>query len=151
YLPHRADSTPNGIRTRVAAVKGRCPRPLDDGSSSRRRLDKNIRDIHPYAKSPRELGFYPHPDVLVAGAVHRAVLSLNDLEGAGRVGLRPFTEGLLDGALEDRRLLGPADGVFAVEDEEGHTRDTELTGLVDIALDIIGVGVGLQHRAGVVT
>ena len=23
--------TPNGIRTRVAAVKGRCPRPLDDG------------------------------------------------------------------------------------------------------------------------
>ena len=24
-------STPNGIRTRVAAVKGRCPRPLDDG------------------------------------------------------------------------------------------------------------------------
>jgi hypothetical protein len=22
---------PNGIRTRVAAVKGRCPRPLDDG------------------------------------------------------------------------------------------------------------------------
>ena len=24
--------TPNGIRTRVAAVKGRSPRPLDDGS-----------------------------------------------------------------------------------------------------------------------
>lgn len=24
-------STPNGIRTRAAAVKGRCPRPLDDG------------------------------------------------------------------------------------------------------------------------
>jgi hypothetical protein len=22
---------PNGIRTRVTAVKGRCPRPLDDG------------------------------------------------------------------------------------------------------------------------
>ena len=22
---------PNGIRTRVAGVKGRCPRPLDDG------------------------------------------------------------------------------------------------------------------------
>jgi hypothetical protein len=22
---------PNGIRTRVVAVKGRCPRPLDDG------------------------------------------------------------------------------------------------------------------------
>lgn len=25
--------TPNGIRTRAAAVKGRCPRPLDDGGS----------------------------------------------------------------------------------------------------------------------
>ena len=24
-------SAPNGIRTRVTAVKGRCPRPLDDG------------------------------------------------------------------------------------------------------------------------
>ena len=28
---HPAPSTPNGIRTRVVAVKGRCPRPLDDG------------------------------------------------------------------------------------------------------------------------
>ena len=28
YLLVRA---PNGIRTRVTAVKGRCPRPLDDG------------------------------------------------------------------------------------------------------------------------
>ena len=27
-------STPNGIRTRVAALKGRCPRPLDDGGQS---------------------------------------------------------------------------------------------------------------------
>ncbi len=27
----RPQSTPNGIRTRAAAVKGRCPRPLDDG------------------------------------------------------------------------------------------------------------------------
>ena len=26
--------TPNGIRTRAAAVKGRCPRPLDDGGLS---------------------------------------------------------------------------------------------------------------------
>jgi hypothetical protein len=27
---HRLGSDPNGIRTRVTAVKGRCPRPLDD-------------------------------------------------------------------------------------------------------------------------
>ena len=27
----RAIGVPNGIRTRVTAVKGRCPRPLDDG------------------------------------------------------------------------------------------------------------------------
>jgi hypothetical protein len=26
-----SSSTPNGIRTRVSALKGRCPRPLDDG------------------------------------------------------------------------------------------------------------------------
>jgi hypothetical protein len=26
-----ADGAPNGIRTRAAALKGRCPRPLDDG------------------------------------------------------------------------------------------------------------------------
>ena len=26
--------TPNGIRTRAAAVKGRCPRPLDDGGQN---------------------------------------------------------------------------------------------------------------------
>jgi hypothetical protein len=25
-------SSPNGIRTRAAALKGRCPRPLDDGA-----------------------------------------------------------------------------------------------------------------------
>ena len=24
---------PNGVRTRVAALKGRCPRPLDDGTA----------------------------------------------------------------------------------------------------------------------
>ncbi len=27
----KAENTPNGIRTRAAGVKGRCPRPLDDG------------------------------------------------------------------------------------------------------------------------
>ena len=29
-----ASSAPNGIRTRAAALKGRCPRPLDDGGST---------------------------------------------------------------------------------------------------------------------
>ena len=29
-LPSYVGSDPNGIRTRVTAVKGRCPRPLDD-------------------------------------------------------------------------------------------------------------------------
>jgi hypothetical protein len=31
--PTRGDRAPNGIRTRAAALKGRCPRPLDDGGS----------------------------------------------------------------------------------------------------------------------
>src|SRR5699024_2779356 len=30
------DSTPYGIRTRAAALKGRCPRPLDEGGLPRR-------------------------------------------------------------------------------------------------------------------
>ncbi len=29
---HRHSGGPNGIRTRAAALKGRCPRPLDDGT-----------------------------------------------------------------------------------------------------------------------
>ena len=28
---YKASKTPNGIRTRVISVKGRCPRPLNDG------------------------------------------------------------------------------------------------------------------------
>jgi hypothetical protein len=32
--PTTGDGAPNGIRTRAAALKGRCPRPLDDGGSN---------------------------------------------------------------------------------------------------------------------
>jgi hypothetical protein len=35
---------PNGIRTRVTAVKGRCPRPLDDGDVLRLR---NLTRVYP--------------------------------------------------------------------------------------------------------
>jgi len=31
-VKHLLYSDPNGIRTRAAAVKGRCPRPLNDGA-----------------------------------------------------------------------------------------------------------------------
>jgi hypothetical protein len=32
-LPERKDGVPKGVRTPVAAVKGRSPRPLDDGDT----------------------------------------------------------------------------------------------------------------------
>lgn len=41
----RPAGTPNGIRTRVAAVKGRCPRPLDDGGLRGRRTGVRRREI----------------------------------------------------------------------------------------------------------
>ena len=34
YPSETLPSDPDGSRTRVTAVKGRCPRPLDDGASS---------------------------------------------------------------------------------------------------------------------
>ena len=30
FIHHKNDGIPYGIRTRVAAVKGRCPKPLDE-------------------------------------------------------------------------------------------------------------------------
>jgi hypothetical protein len=57
---------PDGIRTRVTAVKGRCPRPLDDGdlrrrlqTTPRRRSNRNkawgsCQKIDRPVKSPRE-------------------------------------------------------------------------------------------------
>src|ERR1700683_3956391 len=44
YLLALASRTPNGIRTRAAALKGRCPRPLDDGGLAvTRRLARGAR------------------------------------------------------------------------------------------------------------
>ena len=34
-------SDPDGSRTRVTAVKGRCPRPLDDGAVAIRTLERS--------------------------------------------------------------------------------------------------------------
>jgi hypothetical protein len=33
-MPLAKENDPNGTRTRVTGVKGRCPRPLDDGASA---------------------------------------------------------------------------------------------------------------------
>ena len=38
-----AQNDPTGIRTPVAAVKGRCPRPLDDGAVTPQRMREKFR------------------------------------------------------------------------------------------------------------
>ena len=45
----RLNGDPNGIRTRVTGVKGRCPRPLDDGVLNEPR---RIRTFDPRLKRP---------------------------------------------------------------------------------------------------
>ena len=46
FYPPEMESTPKRIRTAVAGVKGRCPRPLDDGGIpvkySREKPDQTI-------------------------------------------------------------------------------------------------------------
>ena len=53
YLIDRAND-PNGTRTRVAGVKGRCPRPLDDGAVANEGFHP---PTHPtvYRESPRSV------------------------------------------------------------------------------------------------
>ena len=56
--PENLDSTaggPNGIRTRVSALRGPCPRPLDDGATSVRRgnwLGEEDLNLHYGVQSP---------------------------------------------------------------------------------------------------
>ena len=47
-------STPKGIRTPVAAVRGRCPGPLDDGGEDRSRIGTSIRNWRPTDKGGAE-------------------------------------------------------------------------------------------------
>ena len=39
------DNGPNGIRTRVTDVRGRCPRPLDDGTFWKNQFSKKLQLI----------------------------------------------------------------------------------------------------------
>src|ERR1700759_5541646 len=52
-----AGHAPNGIRTRAAALKGRCPRPLDDGGAvgfgRRGRHQPAVGTAPAYGKTPR--------------------------------------------------------------------------------------------------
>ena len=41
----KEDGVPTGIRTPVTAVKGRCPRPLDDGDLLRKHVQVSINKI----------------------------------------------------------------------------------------------------------
>ncbi len=45
------DGTPNGIRIRVGGLKGRCPRPLDDGGTT---LTVYQRSVSPTTSNKRE-------------------------------------------------------------------------------------------------
>ena len=57
---------PNGIRTRVGAVKGRCPGPLDDGDQ------KDIRRSFSHASGAREVARYGPLPVLSTTALRNA-------------------------------------------------------------------------------
>lgn len=52
-------NTPNGIRTRAAGVKGRSPRPLDDGGAAARGIGAGCMIDGPDRSAPR--AFRPRP------------------------------------------------------------------------------------------
>ena len=54
---------PTGIRTPVAAVKGRRPRPLDDGD-----LDKNKMIVAPHTANYRGMSYSTHLTSRILGA-----------------------------------------------------------------------------------
>src|SRR5690349_13048589 len=60
--PASEGTDPDGIRTRVAALKGPCPRPLDDGAGAKR---------FNAACLPRKVGQYAHQ----AASVNRGEVS----------------------------------------------------------------------------
>ena len=70
-------SDPNGIRTRVTAVKGRCPRPLDDrvvqgepnmaGSGRRAREKKTAPEPRPRLCPVPEISIFFHRNPLDRG------------------------------------------------------------------------------------
>src|SRR5207237_465765 len=52
--PQDPAGTPNGIRTRAAALKGRCPRPLDDGGTSHAGATHDSRGLAGFGQDERQ-------------------------------------------------------------------------------------------------
>lgn len=77
---------PNGIRTRVAAVKGRCPRPLDDGDRATRRRGDTVTNSSPrhrVSPSPR-LRLVTRPGIEPGTNWLKASCSTSELPGPER-------------------------------------------------------------------
>ena len=49
------NGVPTGVRTPVTAVKGRCPRPLDDGDAGLHKFKKKSKMASPRGLEPRLL------------------------------------------------------------------------------------------------
>src|SRR5690625_7938531 len=59
-LNYRSYGVPTGIRTPAAAVKGRCPRPLDDGDQGKKLLRSEERRVGKECKCRRGRGQAAH-------------------------------------------------------------------------------------------
>src|SRR5215472_11136687 len=95
-----ASGAPNGIRTRAAALKGRCPRPLDDGGST---------TLAAGTRGARRRGPPQHRGRTTLAAKRPTHASILDGRGRQATACRPRrTSGfaaLVDQVLGDRRLL----------------------------------------------